>query len=214
MTTVGVVMMPAESAISPVEVQPTMVQFDAPQPIYPPQPFPPTPFTTGAVVPQSVLISPEADASANGKRVPCLVLHVFTLFFSLLLFGVSGIVMLLTIPLALASLVTSIFAIYHLSSLTDMSVGCCCTPLKAYSWIFGMNVVQLVLAVPTTGACLWRNFSAGDTAGFYAVLMFVGALVSFVTIIFSIVAMILLSGLQQICRDGLRLPPHFRTVLP
>jgi hypothetical protein len=161
--------------------------------------------------PSSVLKSHEADANANSERVPCFLLHLYMLIFSLPLIGFSWFMLFLPAPLGLVSLVTSTFGMYHLSSLRDMSVGCCCTPLGAYSWIFGMNVVLLVFAVPTLGGCIWMCiFWIGGWIPFILTATICAAAI----IITAILALLQLSRLQRFCRGNMRPLALLRVRLP
>jgi hypothetical protein len=226
MATADVTMVSVGSSISPGTTQPAPAQFDTTQFIYPFQSLQSTPFTSivpGAAVPPSVLNSHEADARANSERVPCFLLHLFMLLFSLVLFGLSWVVIFATMPLGLVALVTCIFAMYHFSSLRDMSVGCCCTPLGAYSWIFGMNVVLLVFAVPTLGVCIWitviwSSINDDDYREYAYTIFFAlsltASVTTFATLVCSILAMIKLSALQRICTENWRPQPNFRVLLP
>jgi hypothetical protein len=176
--------------------------------------------STLPVAPPSVLTSHEADARANFKRVPCFLLHVCTLIFSLVLLGFSWKVFFATIPLGFVALVTSSLGVYHFSSLGDLSNECCCVPQSAYSWIFAMNVVLLVFAVPTLvgGAVLIPLTLIFNESGSYVEPAFIIALLScfvvtFAIVICSIVGMILLSGLRRIYNENLRSRSNFRVLV-
>jgi hypothetical protein len=170
----------------------------------------------GVEVPPSVLISHVADARANSKRLPCFVLHVCTLLFSLILLGLCWTVFYFTIPCGLVSLATSIFAMYHLWSLRDMSTGCCCTPLGAYSWIFGMDVVLLIFAVPTLGVCLWiTSWGSGDADyGYWTIVGVTSAVFTYFIIVCTIVVLLLISDLRRICAENSRPQSNFPVVVP
>jgi hypothetical protein len=186
-----------------------------------------TPFGAAAV-PHSVLVSHEADARANSVRILCFRFHILMLVFSLVLVGVSLVEILLvefllailfSLPSGLVAVGTSVFAVFHLSSLRDMSVGCCCTPLGAYSWIFGMNVWLLVFAVPSLMYSIWtaaefssssyeKTISRPDLFG----LSLTAAVTTFGIIVCSGLAMKKLSTLQRLCTENLRRQGNFSVV--
>jgi hypothetical protein len=189
-------------SISPAVRQPSEVRFDA---VAPP-----------------MLNSHEADARANSERVPCFWAHVLMLCFSQPLLGLGWIVTFASVPLALVSLVTSVFAVLHLSSLREVSIGCCCSPLNPYAWIFRMNILVLVFAVPTLGACIWitvqldQHVYSGHPA--FLALSVTTIVSALATIICAILALIKLSTLQRICMENSRSESNCRlfqaTVLP